>query len=125
MTELILNEYLPHCLAMGITRAEFGELNITKLRPYILADEISFNRDNQMAHLQGRYFFDALTIAISNALRKSGQQATNYPERPYDFDEMKKKQDEEERKKLQIESMKAQFAKFADGLKTKLGDKDG
>ena len=125
MTEVIEEEYLPQCLAMGISRTEFGELNITKLRPYILAENIKFEKMNQQAHLQGRYIFDAVSIAISNALRSKGQKAINYMDTPYDFDKLRREQKEEEARRVREEKMKAEFMMFSEGLRKKLEVQNG
>lgn len=117
---MIEEEYLPQCLAIGISRAEFGELNIRKLRPYILADDIAFERKNQEMHIQGRYFFDAVSIAIGNALRGKGQPAQNYMDKPYDFKGIQNKREEYDRQMQEEERAKAQFIQFAEGIRRKL-----
>lgn len=82
MLDIIENEYLPHCLAIGITEGEFWNLNIRKLRPYLKAEEIKLERKNHELWLQGLYVYKAVSVVVSNALPKKGAKLQEYFDKP-------------------------------------------
>lgn len=57
-------------------------MNPSKLKPYIKADDIRLDRKNWELWLQGAYFFDAITLALGNALRGKREKAVDYPDKP-------------------------------------------
>ena len=92
---------------LGISEGEFWHFNITRLRPYLIAEELQADKDNFNAWLHGLYVFNAVSVALANSF---GKKKTKYIEKPIP---LKPKVDMEER-------LKAEFGAFADRLKDKL-----
>lgn len=57
-------------------------MNPAKLKPYIEADRLRLESENYKLWLQGVYFFDALSIALSNAFSQKGKKPMDYPSKP-------------------------------------------
>lgn len=93
-------------------------MNVRKLRPYFIAENLKWEQKNREFHLMGQYVYDAVTVALYNAFRKSGKQPLNYPEHPYKFMSAEEKKDYIERESM--ERAKAEFMAFAKGLENKL-----
>lgn len=93
-------------------------MNIRKLRPYLLAENLKWEQKNKEFHLMGQYVYDAISIALYNAFRKSGKKAADYPEHPYKF--MTEDERKESIEKQSMEKAKAEFMAFAKGLEKKL-----
>lgn len=111
-------EYLPHCLTMGIGGREFWDMTMADLRPYLLARDIRDEEFNRRAWVQGRYFYDALCVALSNAFRNKGQKVHDYLDKPYEVRRKKEHYeypDEETRKGEEL--VKANMMAYADMLR--------
>lgn len=115
---MVLDTYLPQCLAMGIGAKDFWKMNIRKLRPYLKAEDIKFDKRNRDFHLMGQYVYEAVSVALANAFRKSGDAVIEYTDKPYEF--MSREEIERRKREAAIEKWKAQFAQFADGVKKRL-----
>ena len=98
MLDVIENEYLPHCLAIGITEGEFWKLNIRKLRPYLKAEEIKRDRMNEEAWLMGLYVFKAVNVVANNILSKKGTKPQEYFDKPIRIRPYSEQELEEQRK---------------------------
>lgn len=88
------------------------------LRPYILAKNICDDEANFIAWLQGRYFYEAVSVAISNAFRSRGQKTEDYASKPYELRPQKTNSmyaDEETRKGE--EAVKANMMAYTDMLR--------
>lgn len=94
------------------------------LRPFILAEEIKFKKQNEFAYLVGRYTFDAISIVANNILRTKNEPAMGYMEKPYDFSETKEEA-EERKRKAEEEKIKASFVRFAESIRSNMEKKDG
>ena len=110
-----MEEYLPNCLALGISEGEFWDMNITKIRPYLKAEEIRTERKNYELWLQGAYIYEAFSVVLGNAFAKKGSKKIEYSKEPYPV--TKRQIEAHERRKQEL--WKAQFAQFAQGLKDK------
>lgn len=73
---------MPRCLAIGIDEGAFWGMNIAKLRPYLLAENIRMENDNFNAWLAGMYVYDAVSKAIAGAFGKKGRKPPKYMEKP-------------------------------------------
>lgn len=109
---------MPHCLSIGVRLDDFWELNPRKLQPFLKADELRMQRKNQELWLQGRYFYEAMVVALNGALSKNS--SGKYPEKPYDMNFH-----EEQSREENIEKAKAMFMQFAEGIKKKKGEQNG
>lgn len=57
-------------------------MNPAKMKPYIEADRLRLESRNYELWLQGVYFYDAFSIALSNAFASKGKKPMEYPSKP-------------------------------------------
>lgn len=109
----------PQFLAAGMTYEEYwhGEPELTQA--YILADKIRREQRNYEFWLQGLYFYEAISVALSNAFGEGKKE--NYRDKPFDIfppteEEIERKQ-EEEAKELErrLNQFATMFARRQDG----------
>lgn len=80
------HEWLPQCIAIGITPEQFWRMNPRLLEPYYEAERLKEQqRDNHM-WIMGAYVFEAVQIAIGNAFRGKGKKPRPYREKPFSVD---------------------------------------
>ena len=84
---------------MGMSYDEYWNQDPWLAKDYRDAHKIKQDNDNYMAWLQGLYNYKAVSVAVYNNLRKEGQKADEYFERPIGVEE-KKKTPEENRQAL-------------------------
>lgn len=115
---MIEETYLPQCLAIGIRAEEFWNLNIRSLRPFLKAEEIKFQQKNREMHLQGAYIYEAVSVALGNALRRQGDKVLSYCDKPYEF--MKEEELKKRKQQAETEKLKAAFQAFAEQTRMRL-----
>lgn len=120
---MVHETYLPNCLAIGIGAKDFWKMNIRKLRPYLKAEEIKFEKKNTELHLLGLYVHEAVSVAVGNMFRRSTDEVLKYPEKPFEF--MSKEKLEEEKRNRALEKLKAQFSAFAESTRIRLEKENG
>lgn len=114
------NEWFPKANAIGVTWQEFWGMNprIIKLliKGFKEKNELELQIENQIAHLQGKYFVDALLTVVGNAIKAKGSKPYEYPKKPYEFtkEEETELTEEEKRRKteqlfMQLQIMGANF----------------
>ena len=96
---MIVTEWLPYALSIGIDETIFWGLNPRKLKPYIKAYRIRKREENMMSYVQGRYFVDALLSTVGNMFKGKHAKAFEYPKEPYPLFEEKVELTEEEIKR--------------------------
>lgn len=69
-------------MAIGMSPHEYWEENPYLAQSYYKAYQLKLDIKNHELWLQGLYFFDAVSIALSNAF---GKRVHKYPQKPYDF----------------------------------------
>lgn len=74
--------YLPYCINMGIRAQDFWDLNIRKMRPFILAYNQRKEERNFFEWLNGYYVFNAVSSALANAFSERGHKPHTYIEEP-------------------------------------------
>lgn len=82
----------------------FWGMNPHTLKPYEEAEKIKMQKQNIVAHRQGSYFFDALTIALCNSFAPKGTPFKPYINEPYHIFPLT---EEEKSQKVEIERQKA------------------
>lgn len=89
----------------------FQDVELAKF--YRQAYEIKEDRKNSHLWLQGMYIYDAISTCIYNVFcRKSGQQASSYPSKPYPMTSKQKEED----KQLTIEEEQAKAKVWMNSL---------
>ncbi|MEG2770410.1 MAG: hypothetical protein RR902_06280, partial [Oscillospiraceae bacterium] len=82
LTQIINEEYLPEALSCGVDYNLFWTLNPRKLKAFIKAQEKINKRKNYELWLQGAYFYNAMSIAISNVFAKNDTDRQTYMQCP-------------------------------------------
>lgn len=97
-------------MAMGMSYEQYwyGEASMTKA--YREANDIRQKMQNQQAWLYGLYTYHALNTVIGNALKKKGEKAETYRNRPLPMTEEERKAEEMEHWKA-IDAQMRQMAK--------------
>lgn len=100
---------------MGIGAAEFWQLNVRTLRPYLLAEDIKREERNYFLWLQGAYIYNAVAAVVGNAFSKKGSKKQEYLKEPVRItpltEEEKAIKAEKERRKIiaMFDAMEASF----------------
>lgn len=95
---------------LGISEGEFWHFNITRLRPYLIAEELRAEQDNFNAWLSGLYVYNAVSVAMANSFSKGSK--AKYMQKPIPL--------KAESHNHMEERLKAEFGAFAESLKGKL-----
>ena len=74
------------------------------MKPYEEAEKIRMKKQNNMAYYQGIYFYNALSVVLSNAFAPKGATPKNYMEEPLQIFPLT---EEEKAQKAEIERQKA------------------
>lgn len=92
----IFKEVLPFYLFIGMTNDEFYFQDVELAKCYRQVYEIKEDRHNSHMWLQGMYIYDAISTSLYNVFcRKSGQQASSYPSKPYPMTNEQKEEDQQ------------------------------
>lgn len=92
----IFKEVFPFYLSIGMTYDEFYLQDVELTKFYRQAYEMKEDRHNSHIWLQGMYIYDAISTSLYNVFcRKSGQQASSYPSKPYPLTDKQKDEDQE------------------------------
>ena len=86
-----------------MTYEDYWEREPRLVKAYREAERIKIENQNTFEWLQGKYFFDALCVALSNFFSKS---KNNYPDKPHRITPMTEEEIEED-KKRKLEAYKA------------------
>ena len=78
-----MEDLLPFYLMLGVSRETFMDSDPLELEPYDLMYKRQKNEENEMMHLQGIYFGEAIAATVGNMLRKNGATQLEYPQEPY------------------------------------------
>ena len=78
-----MDEYLPSALAIGVEYDTFWRLTPRLLKSFAKAHLIKTRDAELFAYLSGRYVFDAVSIALSNAFAKKGSTPIKWMTEPY------------------------------------------
>lgn len=102
----VFEENFPFYLAIGMSPAEYWTGDSTLVRYYRRAYLIRQENENNNAWLHGLYVYDAISTALSNALRGKGVAMKNYAKQPYDF-KNRVKSEAEKAHEVEVEQQKA------------------
>ena len=71
---------LPYALALGVTEERFWDACPVELKPYIRAHKITMRQNDEHAWMQGMYFYNALSVALSHFC---GNKHSRYVQNPF------------------------------------------
>ena len=97
-------DQFPFYLSIGMSSAEYWTGDPVLARYFREAYQLRMEQQDYNAWLQGMYYYEALSIALSNAFRKKGAPALSYAEQPYMQKQKKNKTepDDDEPDKFEI-----------------------
>ena len=97
-------DQFPFYLSIGMSSAEYWTGDPVLVRYFREAYQLRLEQQDYNAWQQGLYYYEALSIALSNAFRKKGAPALNYTEQPYMQKQKKNKTepDDDEPDKFEI-----------------------
>ena len=100
-----------------MTPQQFWDEDVCLAEQYREAQKIRDRMENNNEWRQGLYFFNALSVAIGNALRKEGTDPDNYMENPLPLTraeaEEQRKAAEEDAYQKHIDEMRAWAARYS------------
>lgn len=92
---------------MGVSWSEFWSMTPRILKAisegYSIKIKEEYERQNMIAHLQGRYFADAIMSTVGNALSKSKH---SYPKKPYSILDEKYSENSNSNEEIAVFEMK-------------------
>jgi hypothetical protein len=110
-------------MSIGMSYDEFWNQDVTIVGAYRKADELNRRRQNEVLWLQGLYIRDALISTVGNMFSGKGAKKHEYPGEPYPVTAEQVAEQEEQKRKLAEERMKAEFAAFAAAVARRMGAK--
>ena len=105
-------------MSIGVEYDTFWRLTPRLLRAFVDADRLRKREKEMQMYIEGRYVFDAVSLALANSFRKKGTQPMNWLEEPYrmiPFTEEEEKMRQEEERRKAIEFFNAMIPKDKDG----------
>lgn len=108
-----------------MTYEDYWERSPRLVKAYRDAERIKIENKNTFEWLQGKYFYDALCVALSNfssgLAGKMGK--ANYPEKPHRITPMTEEEKEEE-KKRKLEAYKAELLAWQTAFNNRKKEQD-
>lgn len=75
-------DWLPHYLAIGISKYDFFHSTPKELQAYDKAYEIRRNIQDEQDWMLGLYFYEAVSVVVGNALRKKTAKPLSFRDKP-------------------------------------------
>ncbi len=110
-------------MSIGMSYEEFWDGNVSMVKAYRKANELSDKRRNQELWLQGMYFYEALCDAsplFRFSMKKGSIKPEPYVKEPYPITAAEVREREERERNKKVEQLKAEFARFAEGIRKKM-----
>lgn len=115
---MIVEDYLPIALSIGVEYDVFWRLTPRLLHAFVDADRLRKREIELEMYVQGRYMFDAVSLALANGFRQKGSRVMNWLEEPYriiPLTEAEKAAQAEEERRRAIEFFNAMIPKQEGG----------
>lgn len=81
---------MPYAISIGVDLGSFWGLTPHTLgliaKGYEIALKRQIEHENAIAHLQGKYFREAILSTVCNQLSDKSSKKYDYPQKPYDMD---------------------------------------
>lgn len=101
-----LDKLCAYYMALGVPADEFWNGDYTLLKFYVEKHRIAVEQQNEQLWLQGMYFYEAITVALAQALSKHSN--VKYPDRPHRLTPLSEEEKELENQK-KVEEFRAQL----------------
>lgn len=102
----VLDKLCAYYMALGVSANEFWDGDYTLLKYYVEKHRIAVEQQNEQLWLQGRYFYEAVAVALEQAFNKHPK--LTYPEQPHRLTPLSEEEQELENKK-KVEEFRAQL----------------
>lgn len=79
----MFEDWLPHNLAIGVSKYDFLHSTPNELRAYLKAYEIKRKAEDERDWMLGMYVHEAFGVVIKNAFSKKGAKKAKYREKPF------------------------------------------
>lgn len=116
----IFTEALPYYLKIGMTYEQYWDGDTSAHRAYRKAEKMRQREANQMAWLQGAYFYEALMDASPAIKAFCKSSAKPYRDAPFDLDAEDRQRREEAKQRERYERIKRNAKAFAEAHNKKL-----
>lgn len=114
----------PYYMSYGMTYEQFWEGDVCAHKAFREAEKIRIRRQNEQAHLQGAYIYEALAAVAPLFRGMKPSKPQPYRKEPYDMFAEDAKRREEEEEKSRYEKIKEKVAAFAKAFNEKRKSKD-
>lgn len=111
-------------MSYGMTYEQFWEGDVCAHKAFREAEKIRIRRQNEQAHLQGAYIYEALAAVAPLFRGMKPSKPQPYRKEPYDMFAEDAKRREEEEEKSRYEKIKEKVAAFAKAFNDKRKSKD-
>ncbi len=114
MRELFRSEWLPQCLAVGMTEECFWENTVRGIKPYIAAEKIRLRTADRNNYYLGAYVYHAVAAAVENVFNGKKAKA-KYLKQPFSEQQSEEELSEDRKRELtqqlfsQLEVMQMNF----------------
>ena len=115
----IFTEALPYYLKIGMTYEQYWDGDVSAHKAYREAERLRISTANQLAWLQGMYFYEALLDAAPAIKAFCKTRAHPYRKEPYDIDADERKRREEREARKRYNRIKEKVAAFAKAFNDK------
>lgn len=105
----VFDSVFPYYLNMGMTFRQFWEESPQLVKYYRDANELKQKQKNYELWMQGRYFVDALSCTVLNALSTKHSTKFSYPDEPYITKQKELDERREREQKEKIERIKTRM----------------
>lgn len=100
-------------MSIGMSYDEFWNGDVAMVRAFRKADELNRRRQNEVLWMQGLYIREALISTVGNMFSGKNGTKFEYPKEPYPVTAEQVAEQEEQKRRVAEERMKAEFAAFA------------
>ena len=110
-------------MSIGMSYEDFWDGDVDMVKTYRMAAELRDKRRNQELWLQGMYIYEALCDAsplFRFSMKKGTVRPEPYAKEPYPITAAEVKEREMRDARIKEERLKAEFALFAEQLRTKM-----
>ena len=119
----IFQQLCPYYMSIGMSYDDFWNGDVSMVKAYRKAYELTEKRRNQELWLQGMYFYEALCDAsplFRFTMKKGVVKPEPYVKEPYPITAAEVREREEREARKKEERLKAEFTAFAERVKKKM-----
>lgn len=109
----------PIYISFGMTYEQFWDGDVCAHKAYREAEKLRLRRENEMAHIQGAYIYEALAAVAPLFRGMKPARPQSYKKDPYDIFPEDVRRREEEEKRAQYAKVKDKVAAFAKAFNEK------